>query len=151
MTHRADQIIEAIAELVRARMEPDGFHVFKHRRASLAHDQDELPAISIDVGPRGDPFGTVEFMDWTLVVPITAIAVGPEEEARALVIHMQREVHIALMATADTALGLAFVHQTEDAGWPDGILVDAEGESPAYVLEASWAVKFRMSRADPGA
>jgi hypothetical protein len=151
VTHRADQIIEAIAELVRARMEPTGVHVFKHRRASLAHDQDELPAISVDVGPRGDPIGTQQFLDWTLIVPITAVAVGPEEEARARVIAMQREVHIAVMETADTALGLAFVHQTEDAGWPDGILVDVEGETPAYILEASWAVKFRMSRADPGA
>jgi hypothetical protein len=149
--HRADQIITAIAELVRARVEPDGIHVYTHRRASLAHDQDELPAISVDVGPRGDPIGTTQFMDWTLIVPVTAIAVGPEDEARAKVIDMQREVHIALMQTADTALGLSFVHVTEDAGWPDGILVDAEGESPAYILEASWAVKFRMSRADPGA
>lgn len=150
MAHRADQIIEAIAALVRARVEgPLGCKVYTHRRLSLDPEQDEIPAISVDFGEDTPAVQSIGFIDSILTVPVTAIAREPTEpELREKLLELRREVHIAILA--DVKLGLpSFVIQAAYGGAeaPD---VDVSGDMTAGTLTSNWLVHYRMNFTDPG-
>lgn len=155
MTHRADQIIEAIVAAVRVQtsaLQVQADNVFSHRTLSLADDAGLLPAITVnfaDDTPVSE-FGAdnVSFIDSVLGITIESFAVDPEEQAvrRALLNH-RRFIHKALMA--DQALGLPFVIGTRYAGAAKPEL-DGTTELAAGALESRWAVHYRMNISDPG-
>lgn len=151
MTHRAQQIIDAVAALVRARVEPSGVKVFTHRRLSLDPEQDELPAISVDYGDLtvDDKDPEEDYFDCTLAVMTTAVAVNAEESLlRNQLLAMTVEAQAAINAVP--LLGLNFVNDTILIGWatPE---VGQTDEFLAGSLTSSWQIKFRMQFEDAAA
>lgn len=148
-THRAEQIIAAAAEIIRARVEPKGIHVYAHRRLSLDPESDELPAISVDFGPD-EPADqeTTHYVDSKLTVQATAVAASFDEiELRRQLLELRREAHIALLA--DETLGLEFVVQATYGG-ADEPEFGTSGAKLLGVLTSSWIFYYRMNRSDPG-
>lgn len=150
MTHRADQIIDAIVTAISAQVYATGVKVFAHRRYSLAADQDELPAISVDFGEDNpvDVDETGGYFDSLLSVPITSIVALPEEaDVRAELLDLRRQSHIALMS--DRTVGLSFVINTHYGG-AEPPEIDVDGDLVVGSLTGVWIVYYRMNISDPG-
>jgi len=148
VTHRADQIVDAVAEIVRARVSGMGIKVFTHRRASLAADQDELPAISVDIGAEQAVTQNTGFIDSLLRMPITSVVVAEDEPtARAQLLDLRRQAHIGLML--DQTLGLSFVVSTTYGG-VDDVETSVDGDVVVFSQTAPWLVYYRMNPQDPG-
>lgn len=151
MTHRAEQIVDAVVSAIRSSA-PSTVKVYAHRRLSLAEDQDELPAISVDFG-EDQPFdddgaSNMAFIDSLLNINITAIVSGAEErDLKADLLRHRREVHVSLMS--DRTLGLGFVVDTRYLG-ADSPEIDTDGEFLVGSLTSTWAIHYRMNIADPG-
>jgi hypothetical protein len=150
MTHRAGQIVDAVASLVGARVTPTGIKVFTHRRLSLAADEDHLPAISIDFGE--DQRAETKLMgsiSSVLSVVCTAVVTAPlEQDIRLSLLSMRREIHRALMADARLGLGDFVVNTLYGGAAEPEILTD--GESIVGVLASTWLVSYQMNTLDPG-
>lgn len=151
MTHRAQQIVDAIAELVRARVEPSGVHVYTHGRESLSEEQDELPAVSVDYGELSvdmeDP--DEHYYDCTLAVMVMCIATNADSATlRESLLVLAVDTQVAINATPD--LDLDFVIDTLFAGWaaPE---ISSQGSRHTGAVVTNWQVKFRMLFDDPGA
>ena len=150
MTHRADQIIDAIASYVKA-YSPSTVEVHTHRRLSLSCDE-ELPAISIDFG-EDTPFagdgssmldGTIESL---LTVNVTAVASDVEERAlRKKLLEMRTHVHRAIKTVRK--LELEFVTGTLYGGAlaPE---VDVSGDAIIGELTSQWGVIYEMDEDNP--
>src|ERR1700741_718450 len=100
MTHRAEQVLDAVAELVRARVNASGnsaVKVLTHRRFTLDPEQDELPAISIDYGEdRPSESESLGSIYSTLSVECTAFVSSPlEAEIRKKLLELRAEIHRA--------------------------------------------------------
>jgi hypothetical protein len=157
MTHRAEQVLDALAALdVAHSVGPKGVKVYKHRRESLAEDQDELPAHSFDVGELEIVEETEDELYWALSVSATAAVVAPTEgDARRAAIAQAREIHRAIMATPGAGmpwtvkLGLAFVITVRPLGW-DEPEFSSEGEMTTVALKTNWRVEFKTDVDDPG-
>lgn len=148
MTHRADQIIEAVAEIVRAQIGPAGANVFTHHRESLAGEQGQIPAISVDFGPDDPEPENTQYIDSTLTVMVTAIAQASDvASVRRVLLGLRRKTHVALMA--DPKLGLEFVIVT-NYGPVSAPNVDTSGAVAVGSLAAAWLVTYRMNVLDPG-
>jgi len=149
VTHRAAAIIDAAAALIRARVEPLGIHVYTHRRHSLNPGQDEMPAISVDMGEDiPGPESTSSF-DSLLNLEITGVAALPTEpEVTAEIIRLREEAHIALRA--DVTLGLPYVVNTLYGGAARPTETESEGELVVRALTSVWIVYYQMSKTDPG-
>lgn len=148
MAHRADQIIDAIVSAIESQVGPTGVHVYSHRRLTLAEDQDELPAISVDFGEDTPATENVSYIDSLLSCQITGIVSAHEEQdLRSELLDLRRQVHIALMA--DPTLGLSFV-VTAHYGGADEPVVDASGETIIGAYTSTWTVYYRMNYTDPG-
>lgn len=149
MSHRAGQVIEAVASILSARVLPKGHKVYTHRRISLASEEDQLPAHSVDFGEdqRAESkfIGTI---DSVLTVITTVVATAADEQAlRTLLLDLRREQHRAVMA--DPKLGLAFVVNTLYGG-AEAPEILTDGEELVGVLASSWLVHYRMNPQDPG-
>jgi hypothetical protein len=148
--HRAEQIVDAVAALVQAKVEASGVKVFTHRRLSLAADQDELPAISVDFGPD-ERASTVIIgrIGSVLTVPITSIVQMPAEpEVKTELMRLRREAHRAVMA--DPKLGLStFVLDTTYGGAEDPE-IEVDTENVIGALTSNWLIYYMMNVADPG-
>jgi hypothetical protein len=147
VTHRAGQIVDAIAELLAARVSST-IKVFKHRRLSLADDQGELPAISVDFGedqPAGDQ--PLRGINSVLNVVITGVAVAPTEDELREKLLVMREASDDLMDEhmhqIQPRLGLTFVYGIGYGGAaaPD---INADDESIVGSLASNWNVGYRM-------
>lgn len=148
MTHRADQIIDAVAALIETQVQPSGVKVYTHRRFSLAADQDELPAISVDYGEDTAVTHIAHAIDSLLNLEITGVVAASEEaDVRAELLRLRREVHKAVMA--DETQGLAFVVTTTYAGAATPEL-NVDGGNVVGELTSSWAIYYRMDPSDPG-
>lgn len=148
MAHRAEQIVDAIAAIIAARVQPPGAHVFTHRRLSVDPYQDELPLVSVDFGDDTPAADNTQFIDSVLTVPTTAVAVGPEErDVKLKLLELRREVHRAIMA--DPTLGLAFVVYTNYGGAAEPVY-ETDGELLVGELTSNWFVHYRMNVLDPG-
>lgn len=150
MTHRADQILDRTVELVAARVTAKGHKVFKHRRLSLASEEDQLPAHSVDFGE--DQRAENKFIgsiNSVLTVQTTAVMqAATEPELKAALLEMRREQHRAVMA--DARLGLSdFVINTLYGGAAEPEIL-TDGESLTGILTSSWLVLYRMNTLDPG-
>lgn len=147
--HRALQIIDAVAGLVRARVEAGGTKVFTHRRYSLAGDQDELPAISVDFGEdqRADSV-FIGAIDSVLAVQVTAVSQDPDEKAlRLKLMELRTESHRAVMA--DQRLGIGSVVVTTFYGGASAPDIGTDGEQHVGELTSTWLVRYRMAPTDP--
>lgn len=149
MTHRAAQVVDAIAALVRARVEASGVHVYTHRRLSLDPEQDELPGISIDYGEdrRSDSNSVLGLISSVLTVECTAVVVAPlEAEVRAQLLELRAEIHRAVMANPRLGLpdfvSTTFYGGAEKPGFAVGAQIAGE-------LTSSWLVHYEMSLTDP--
>jgi hypothetical protein len=155
MSHRAEQIVEAMQAVIAAfsglAINAENVHV--HRTLTLGEDSNELDAITVNMGDD-DPvseFGTDNFsvIDSILTVPVVAYCKGTDEinTRRALTV-LRRQVHQALMA--DATLALSFVIATRYAG-ATAPEIDTSGDSCAAKQESRWRVQYRMNITDPGA
>lgn len=150
MSHRAEQILEAVAALVRARVEASGVKVYTHRRLSLDPEQDELPGISIDYGEdrRSDNNSVLGRITSLLTVECTAVVMEAlEADVRAKLLELRAQIHRAVMA--DPRLGLPDVVSSTFYGGAAAPGVDEAGELIAGELTSLWLVLYDMSLSDP--
>lgn len=151
MTHRAEQIIDAVAAALRASSTLQA-NVFEHRAMSIADDQGELPAVSVDAG-EDDPLSelgndNMAFIDSLLSVAVTACVTGDtEEELKTALFDKRRRIHQALMA--DSTLGLSFCMGTRYAG-AGQMQINVNAERMAGSIETRWRVLYRQNITDPG-
>lgn len=148
MTHRVEQVVQAIASTIATAVEPEGINVYTHRRLSLAGGEDELPGISVDYGDL-DPVGEENNLtiDGYLTVLITAVFESDDEaEVRVQLTELQAKAHVAI--NADETLGLGFVFTTTWAGW-EAPEFATDGESIIGRLTAPWVVHLRMNHGNP--
>ena len=149
MTHRAEQIIVAVADLVSALVTPLGVHVYKHRRESLNAEQDELPAISVDYGEDlpadSQPLSAINSV---LSLSFTAVVSAPTEaEAREKLLEL-REYTDGLMSdhmhmAGQNRLELTWVYGIGYGG-ADAPEINAEGESCTGTLSSTWSIGYRL-------
>jgi hypothetical protein len=150
MSHRAEQVLDAIVAILNASAVVDGA-IYRHRAYSLSPDDAELPALSVEMGADTptDPLGAsnLAFLDSLLEVPIVATVRGtsPEEVTSAL-LDRRRQIHVALMV--DRTLGLAWVIDTRYGGAARP-QIDVEPEYCFGRLTCTWVVHYRANLADP--
>lgn len=151
MTHRAQQIVEAIAAELIANVSLAAA-VYVNRLMSLSDPDQELPAVSVVYGsdtplaPNGA--SNVAFLDSLLIVQTVGFVRELDEQtALARLIELRRQIHITLMAP-DRSQGLGFVIDTRYGG-ADAPALDAAGNNIAGRLVVSWAVHYRMTITDP--
>ncbi len=151
MTHRADQIIDAVVDAIKSFV-PSNIKVYPHRRMSLIDDQDELPAISVDYG-EDEPIGDdgSEFLDGNiaslLTVNVTGLASEIEESLlRRSLLELRAHVHVAVKRNKD--LGLPFVLDTHYGGanQPD---VNVDGDTLIGELTSVWGVRYERNLNTP--
>lgn len=148
MTHRAEQVLVAVAAAIETAVQPSGVHVFTHRRFSLAANQDELPAISVDYG-EDQPFTDRNnvYIDSRLVVQITGVAQSHDEaDLRQLLLELRASAHAAI--AADFTFGLDFVITAAYGGAAEPE-IDVDGEYVIGALTSTWVVHYRMNYSDP--
>lgn len=157
MAHRVAQIIDAIAALVRTRVEPSGVHVFTHRRESLSAEQDELPADSVDAGELEKLEETEDAIYWALSFSVTAVVKEPTEpQAATAIFAAAREIHRAIMASPGPGmpwtvkLGLSFVITVSPMGWDEPPDYDVSGSACVGRLTTNWRAEFFTAVDDPG-
>lgn len=154
MSHRAEQIIDAVVALLQASpsigVSPE--NIFAHRSLSLSEDQGEMPAITVNIGedsPVSDQGNdNLAFIDSLLTVEIVGYFIAPDEaDVKRELFRQRRYAHVALLA--DPTLGLPFVMGTQYGGAskPE---IDSSTQQCAGSLEAPWRVPYRMNIADPG-
>lgn len=154
MTHRADQIIEAVAAALAASttLGIPSANIFQHRTLSLADDQGELPAATVNFGDD-DPVSDTgtdnfAFIDSLLDITVTLYVAGDNEAAvKRDLLDKRRRVHTALMT--DDTLGLSFCLGVRYGGAtkPD---LDATVERLVGAYETRWRVLYRQNITDPG-
>lgn len=151
MTHRADQILEAVADAIRSVVDST-VNVYVHRRDSLSDGESELPAISVDygtddaIGDGEDAFlldGTIESL---LTVNLTAAAVATDSpELRRKLLELRTLGHRGIRRQVQL---LPFVKGTHYGGAnePD---VNTEGEQIVGELTSPWFVRYEMDPDNP--
>ena len=149
MAHRAEQVLDAVAYLVRARVEASGVKVFTHRRFTLDPEQDDLPAITIDYGEdRKADSSVLGRITSLLSVECTAVVMAPlEADLRATLLELRAQIHRAVMT--DQHLGLPDVVSATFYGGAGAPAVDADGEQLVGELTSTWLVLYEMSLSDP--
>lgn len=151
MSHRAQQIVDAIALAIGASTALQGAKVFTNRSFSLLEASDEMPCVTVNYGTDQplDPLGAsnLSFIDSLIEVP-TVCFVGAEDEPSAMsaLMDMRIAVHKALMA--DVTQGLAFVIATRYAGAVEPEM-DSSTQRILASLKSSWFVHYRMNLLDP--
>lgn len=150
MSHRAQQIVEAVVAALQADTAL-GATVYTHRQYSLSEADQELPAVSVRIGsdmPTGE-FGpdNFAFIDSVLELVVEiSVKAGDEQTAANSLLDLRRRVHIDLMA--DRTQALSFVMDTRYGGAtaPD---FDVSTDRPVARLETRWGVFYRMNLTDP--
>lgn len=150
MSHRAQQIVDAIATALEANASL-GAAVYKYRNASLSEDEQEVPAVSIGIGQDAplDESGAANFkyIDSLLELEIAAtVREDDEPSAVAALLDIRRQVHITLMA--DRTQGLSFVIDTRYGG-SEAPAVDFSADRATARMSGRWAVHYRMNISDP--
>lgn len=116
MSHRAQQIVDAIAALITTQVQAAGVKVYTHRRLMLDPEQDELEAVSVDYGTDTADDTSSSGIYWSLSVIATAVFVSAEEfSVRAGLLQLRKDIHRAILANPAAGmpwkitLGLPFV------------------------------------------
>jgi hypothetical protein len=152
VSHRAEQIVDAVASLVTARVQPTGVHVFTHRRLSLDPEQDEMPAISVDYGEDSRADGqTTRMIDSVLSVEVTAVVSEKDEyDCRTRLLALRREIHRAVMADQRLGFGAQGFVVTTSYGGASAPQLAASGRTIDGEIVTTWLVHYRMELTDPG-
>jgi hypothetical protein len=152
VSHRAQQIVDAVAGLVRARVQASGVHVYTHRRLTLDPEQDEMPGISIDYGEdRRTDSQTTLMIDSLLTVECTAVVSETDEiDARTRLLDLRREIHRAVMADPRLGFGAQGFVVTSIYGGAAAPSFGTAGGNMAGELTSTWLVHYRTELNDPG-
>jgi len=149
VSHRAQQIVDAMAALISTDLAGAGVAVFVHRRLTVADY--ELPAVSVDYGADEVQELTASGIYSDLMITTTAVYAGTEEnETRSYLLDLRRDIHRAVMASPGAGLpfvvnlGLSFVVGVSPAG-ADAPVIEAETES----MIGSYAIKWRVLYTTP--
>lgn len=151
MTHRVEQIIDAMTEVINS-VTPSTVKVYAHRRLSLSEDQDELPAISVDFGEdqpadgdgSHDLGGTIQSL---LTINVTGLVAATDEPTlRRKLLDLRTDVHIAI--NKNTGLGLPFVLDTHYGG-ANPPASDVSSEVIIGELTSVWGVRYEMNHDNP--
>jgi hypothetical protein len=150
--HRAAQIIDAVVARLQASatLGVNAENVFAHRTLTLAADQAEMPALTVNFGDD-EPDDEYTSLDGeigsALQVLTKAYVIGDTEQAvkRAL-LSIRAETHKAIDLTE--TLDLDFVIKVEYAG-ADAPEIDTDGESPVGAQIARWLITYLMNPDDP--
>lgn len=150
MTHRAEQIVDAIASAISSSSFTGS--VYKHRALSLSESDGELPAVSVDFGEDepadDDGAANLSYVDSLLTVETTIYLREDEEERVKVALNAARTaIHIAVMASPrdfgfEWVTGIAY-------GGADKPEFDAGAEFIAGTLVCRWQVRYRMNITDP--
>jgi len=152
MTHRAEQVLDAIVTRLQASMTLgiNSQNVFAHRTLSLAENQDELPAITVNSGndsPAHDYDEMAGEIGSTLEIFTVVLLVGDDEPAVKRALYAARtEVHKAI--DLNETLDLSFVLKVEYGG-AEGPEIDSAGERAVGSQQSSWLVTYHMNPSDP--
>lgn len=152
MTHRAEQIIDAVVAALQSSttLGVPSVSVYANRSLSLAEDQGEVPAICVDAAddspaPEFDQFQKVaSTLDLETTVYWTA---SNEDELKRLLFSVRREIHKAIVA--NSTLGLSFVLMIGYGGATKPV-IDSTGEQIAGAYTSRWSVTYWMDPTDPG-
>lgn len=154
MTHRAEQIVDAIVAAIaaQANLGVNSENVYAHRTLSLADDQGEMDAITVNIGddePMSE-FGndSINLIDSLLQLSVVGYVIADTEPlCKTSLFNVRRRIHQALLA--DQTLGLTFVPGIRygGAGAPQ---LDGSTKQIVGSLESRWFVHYRMNVTDPG-
>jgi hypothetical protein len=150
MTHRADQIIDAIESRLLASTTLAVSGVFAHRSLSLAEDQGELPAVTVNCG-ADEPAEEYTLLGGEigsqLEVLTVAYCVGiTEPEVKRELLRLRMEAHKAIDMTE--VLDLDFVVKVEYGG-ATAPEIDSESQVIAGSQESRWLITYVMNPDDP--
>jgi hypothetical protein len=151
MSHRAQQIIDAVEAALDASTSLQNAKIFKHRSFSLLEASDEMPCVTVNYGADQplDPLGALNlsFLD-SLIEVSTVGFVGADDEPSAMsaLMDMRTAIHVALLA--DPTQGLGFIINTRYAGATEPAL-DSSTQRILASLKSSWFVHYRMNVSDP--
>lgn len=154
MSHRAEQIVDKVQQILLAHALFEGVSVYQHRVLSLSSEAQELPAVSITFG-ADDPFDqdgseNFNYFDSQQQLIFRIVAKGDDQDDEEHVIaklqDLRRAIQVALMA--NDQLGLAFVIGTRYGG-ADAPLLEAGDQYLVGVLDCRWLVHYRVTVADP--
>lgn len=151
MTHRAEQIVDAVVTLLQASttLGIPAPSVYPLRTFSLAEDQGELPAVCVNFGDDNpaDDYRSLEDVASALEVITTSYVLADEEpDLKRALLDLRKEIHKAIVA--DSTLGLSFVLSIAYGGAakPE---TDSFGERLAGSQDSRWIVTYSMNPADP--
>lgn len=152
--HREQQILEALQTALQGQsslgIAPE--NIFINRSLSLAEDQGEMPAETINVSddvPVSDLGNdNIAVIDSLLTVEFQSFAkASTEREVREALSNHRRYTHAAIMA--DQTLDLSFVSGARYAG-ADEPEIDTTGDFVIGSRISRWIFVYRMNFADPG-
>ena len=146
MTHRAEQIIDAVVTTLTG-LTHTGSNVFRGRVHAVP--EAKLPALCVYLGPDKiiGQYSQAKF-DSELTILVEALVKTADEQVDELLNQIRKEVTIALQA--DYTQGLSFVLNTLE-GDTDAPELSGEGEKPSAALKMEWKFHYRRSRTDPSA
>lgn len=154
MPHRAEQILDAIAARLRAQtaIGIPADNIFVHRSLSLAEDQDEIPAATVNAGDEesADEYqlldGDGELARALEIEVAVYFSATDEQTLKQLLFAARTEVHRAI--NPDETLGLAFVLKVELGAVPKPD-IDVAGELSIGSQAHNWLVTYHMNSSDP--
>ena len=149
-SHRAQQVVEAIAAALAANTDLDAA-VYTNRTLPVSVEDNEVPCVSVVYG-GDEPLNAegavnLAYIDSLLEVFVKCTGAGNSEEAMlAALMVLRRQVTVTLMA--DRSLGLAFVMDTRYGG---ASAPESDARIDKYVgkLDTRWHVMYRMNLLDP--
>ena len=144
MSHRAQQIVDLLATLLRANANIP--KVYTHRSLSLSAEEMELPCVSVTYGSDNPDPRHVRTIGSALDVLVICACVGDNEsDVLTTLLELRRQSHIALMADSD--LGLSFVINTLYGGAEAPQLQKLDQMTGS--LTTRWQVLYEMNISDP--
>lgn len=153
MTHRADTVIDLFVSTLQVAAIVDAQNVLPHRSLSLADDQGELPAITVNFGDDTvlDEFGNATEddaqIDSVLTVAVTHYAIGTDErDVKRELMRMREKSHVALLT--DPTLGQEFIVVIRYGGASAPTLDSSSGVIAGQLI-TPFLVHYRMSAANP--
>jgi hypothetical protein len=153
MSHRAQQIVDAVVALLQANSILQA-SVVSYRALTLSEFEGELPAVNVSVG-ADDPISEIgvtntAYVDSLLELLITAVAMGSsEDELLPQLQELRRQIHVALYGAGVDLGGLSFVMGLRYGG-AEAPIVNIDGDRIGASLLTRWRVHYRMNFADPG-
>lgn len=144
MPHRAKQILDAIESALSSNTDL-GATVEVNRVGSLAEDQGELPALTVNYSDLPDAESDMRSWHRVLDIVLTAYTAGESEsEVTAALFELQRQAHISMV----TEYGLTFVWETSLGEIAAPQIQQADRTIGA--LTSRWFVRYIMNISDPG-